>query len=200
VAKLQVLAILTAVALVIGTCTGWLHEHDRRVKMNVVLEQKEQDAKKKDEQIKAFHQSLELMNKEYTKQRAAYAIRGRILEDSTKKLKTEIDWLAAKIEASLPETQKHLATDIATACNDQTELVKKHLSACDSLLIRSDSISAAKDTLLLFYKDDRDQYKTMYELTKDYSPSGGAWAAVGKVETGLGLLAVITRLLGLWGQ
>ncbi len=168
--------------------------------MEVMLAQKEQDAKKKDEQIKAFHVSLELMNKEYAKQRAAYIVRRKIMDDSTAKLKTEIGWLTSKIEAALPEPLKHLATDISTACNDQTELVKRHLSSCDSLLIRSDSISAAKDTLMLFYKDDRDQYKTMYELTKGFNPSGGAWAAIGKLETGLGLLAVITRLLGLWGQ
>lgn len=197
--RLQTLAIVAGISLCAGLGFGWLREHDRRIKAHVIMEQQEQDAKQKDEQIEGFRESLIQLNESYVQQKIHHSMQRRIMEDSTNRLKVEIGWLATQIQAQLPDSAKHLATDVAEACGHQVELVKRHLASCDAIVAKADTIMADKDSMIALITGARDDYRDLYKTALDVQPSE-AWATVGKVETGVGVVALVTRFLGLWGK
>lgn len=185
-------------ALVVLILSGffWLKEHDQRVAWKALADARADSIEARDVKTQELWNGIKSMTSAYAQALSRHKKDLIEMKDSIKTLDSEIDRLAFDLDKQLPEAGKAKLDTLVANCARQQMLVLTRLTACEALRAESDSISAAKSVVILRVTKSRDEYKKLWEEADEPSPS--VWATVGKIETAGGILALVTKMLGLW--
>lgn len=184
--------------LVVGASGfAWLREHDSNVRWealakaradSLAVEQKRTDAMKK--AVISLDSAFAKANKKHLDYIAA-------TEDSVETLSHRIDVLADAISKDLPDSAQGNLIALKQACTKQKDLLTGALTDCEFLKAQSIEQNARRDTIIGRLQSSADRYKELYtESIKAHRTD--SWSTVGKIETAGGILAIITKLFGLW--
>jgi hypothetical protein len=174
----------------------WLKEHDQKVAWKALANARADSIEAQDARTQDLWKVIKSMDSTYSLVLIRHKKSMIQMRDSVKTLDSEIDQLARELNKELPESGRAKLDKLVSNCAKQVNLVSSSLTACESLRIESEKNSARKDTVMLALTKSRDGYKQLWEESDEPSPS--PWATVGKVETAAGILALVTKLFGLW--
>lgn len=194
-ARIQELAIIGVVVAL--SCGAWLHEHDKRVRWEGEAKARSAELTKRVKELEGFRKAVEVLDSGYAASNRKYERRKGIDTKTIDSLQLIIDTTSHEIVMLAPGSLKPKIERLANACQRQREVLTGLLTTCDSLKKEIGNISTKKDKIIQQAYSQRDEYKQLFNQSQSHRPSE-FWSAAGKLETGVGLLAVVTKFLGLW--
>jgi hypothetical protein len=174
----------------------WMKEHDQRVAWKALADARADSIAARDAKTEELWKGIKSMTSAYAQVLNRHKKAMVEMRDSVKTLDSEIDRLAADLTKQLPEAGKAKLDTLVSNCAKQHNLIFSNLTTCEALRVDAENISARKDTVIFGLAKSRDDYKRLWEESDEPSPS--TWATVGKIETAGAILALVTKMLGLW--
>jgi cytochrome c556 len=195
VGKVQALAL----ALVISAAGfgAWLHEHDKRVRWQGKAEAQTQQLKKDQSDLDAFRKTVASLDQAYAKARKRHEVQIDQLKQTKRTYTQTIDSLINELARETPDSIKPKLVALGEMCSAQADTIFKSLTDCEALRVQAEEQVSRRDTIIFKIQGQRDSYKRLYEESRDFGPPS-FWNTVGKTETAMLLIAIVTKLTGVW--